>query len=103
MRMATPNPSLQPTVIGMALGLRSVIVYPAPRGPRAMRLNSNVRPRDRSRNCQFGISGSDSTETDTNPLHHPDLPVNFIESRSSSAKSACPGASEEESPLRWPA
>ena len=33
-----PNHSLQPTVIGMALGPRSAIVYPAPRGPSAMPL-----------------------------------------------------------------
>ena len=33
-----PNHSLQPTVTGMALGPRSAIVYPAPRGPSAMPL-----------------------------------------------------------------
>lgn len=37
-RKARPNPSLQPTVIGMALGPRSAVVYPAPRGPSAMPL-----------------------------------------------------------------
>lgn len=33
-----PNPSLQPTVIGMALGPRSALVHHAPRGPSAMPL-----------------------------------------------------------------
>jgi hypothetical protein len=33
-----PNPSLQPTVTGMALGPRSAVVHHAPRGPSAMPL-----------------------------------------------------------------
>mgnify|MGYP006977283033 CR=1 FL=1 len=33
-----PNPSLQPTVTGMALGPRSALVHHAPRGPSAMPL-----------------------------------------------------------------